>query len=240
VQAQSVSLAMPQIRSESVFFTQATAVALPFDLPGATVFYGLNAAPSKRYQSPLQIRHSCTLYAVAHHPDFAASAVAHRRFFHVPQQPQQVVLTPAPTPPYSGKGAVSLHDLKKGGTDLHDGNWLGFQTESVQMEVVFKNKKIRNKLILSSMSQESAWILPMRSVVVMGAEKDGTWKELGRWTADSNTIRQPVPALFIEIPMRRSATNRYKIDITPFGLLPAGHPGAGSPAWLFLDELIFE
>jgi hypothetical protein len=42
------------------------------------------------------------------------------------------------------------------------------------------------------------------------------------------------------LKLTASRSDTIRIQIIPFGKLPEGHPGAGNPAWLFLDEILFQ
>lgn len=244
--AQTIQLAPPRISSEHVFFLGKTSVTLDFDLDGAVIHYAQDAIPdahSPVYHKPIRLTQSGSVKAVATHPDFTTSPVAERRFIRAKVQPKTMTLSTRPNENYPGKGVLSLYDLAKGSGDLHDGNWLGFQQDSVFIEADFKKKTHCNKLLFSTLSDLNAWVMPMRAVVIWGMDRAGKWQNIGSWQAPakdapgSNLVKGNV---FIEVPLLAMTTNKIRIQMLPFGPLPAGHAGAGTPAWLFLDEIVFQ
>jgi hypothetical protein len=45
--------------------------------------------------------------------------------------------------------------------------------------------------------------------------------------------------LFLTEKFPRQKVQYLKINIVPVGKLPHWHPGKGKPAWVFLDEILF-
>lgn len=66
---------------------------------------------------------------------------------------------------------------------------------------------------------------------------------MGRWNARAGTPWKDQPAKYDDyqrVVLRRVKVDRLRIVVVPYGPLPEGHPGAGKPAWLFLDEIVFQ
>jgi hypothetical protein len=245
LKAQAIPLAPPRIQSESVFFLKETAVELAFDLDSASIHYALNSTPTAQspvYTKPITIKETTALNAVATHPDYLMSAVAGKRFVKVKYVPNVVQLLTLPNKNYPGRGAASLYDLKKGSTDLHDGNWIGFLGDTVVVESTFKRKINCNQLQISTLSDLNAWILTMKSFTVFGKNKQGVWQNIGSWQAPADDILATAATYdsFQTVILQPLSTREIRIEIIPFGPLPKEHPGAGQPAWLFLDEIVFQ
>lgn len=241
--AQALRLAPPKIPADHVFFQGKTSVPLEFDLERAVIRYALNTEPgplSAEYKQSIEVKQSCTLQAKTFHPDFASSSAVKRQFIRVKYVPSTIRLLTEPNKSYPGKGALSMFDLKKGGGDLHDGNWLGFSGDTVVLEADFKAPVSCKKLLISTLSDLGAWIMPMRAVEVYGKNKSGSWQKIGQKTLDTQADTSPNYARFEPVPLDTFKTAHFKIVLTPYGSLPAGHAGAGSQAWLFLDEIVFE
>ncbi len=243
---QTIQLAPPQFTSGDVFFKGKTSVSMEFALENASIHYAFNgkaSVDSPTYTLPLQIDKSLVVSAIACHPDFLPSAPTERYFVAASHTPDSMHLFRAAHEKYPGKGAASLFDLKKGSTNIQDGNWLGFSGNTVIVEALFLDKTLCKKLVLSTLSDYKSWILPFKKVTVQGKNRAGNWIEIGQWAAadTSKLIAEKAEyANFITLKLNRLKTRTFRIEIEPFGNLPEGHPGAGSPAWLFLDEIIFQ
>jgi hexosaminidase len=241
--AQTLRLAPPKIPADHVFFQGKTRVPLAFDLERAVIRYALDVEPgveSAVYHQPIELKQSCTLQAQTFHPDFAASSAAKRQFIRVKYVPSAMRLGAAPNKSYPGNGALSMFDLKKGGGDLHDGHWLGFAGDTVVLEADFKSKITCKKLLISTLRDLNAWVMPLRQVEVYGKNKSGAWQKIGQKTLVNRDDATPDYALYEPVALDAFKTAHFKIVLMPYGPLPAGHAGAGSQAWLFLDEIVFE
>ena len=244
--AQAIQLAPPQFIGGPVFFITKSKVSLEFDLDNSAIHYAFNDTLTQHspvYNKPVKIRNSGTLKVMATHPDFLPSEVLEKQFVKVRYQPKNLKLLTPPNEKYPGKGAASLHDLKKGARDLHDGAWLGFLSDTIAMEVLFVDKKLCNSLIISTLIDKGAWVFPPRKIVVYAKNKQSAWEQIGLWQAENtSTSNAPGPnyAEFISLELQPMKTREIRIEVLPWGLLPLGHPGAGTPAWLFLDEIVFQ
>lgn len=243
---QTIQLAAPQFTSGDVFFKGKTSVSMEFALENASIHYTINANPtanSPTYTLPLQIDKSLVVSAIACHPDFLPSAPTERIFVAANHTPDSMHLFSAAHEKYPGKGAASLFDLKKGSTNIQDGNWLGFSANTIIVEAFFLDEIICKQVVLSSLSDYKSWILPFKKVIIQGKNRVGNWIEIGQWQAKdpSKLIAEKAEyANFLTLKLKRLKTRTFRIEIEPFGNLPEGHPGAGTPAWLFLDEIIFQ
>lgn len=244
---QRYQLAAPGINADSVFFFKSTNVQLEFDLDSATILYTTDGAlpigNAPVYKKPFTLTETTTLRAKAVHPEFLPSLFVEKQVFKVPLRPDSVYLQTTPDSAYAGKGAATLFDLQKGEKDLHSGRWLGFKGDTIVLELFFKEPIMSKRLIFSTLFDAGAWVFPPAAVEVLGAETGKDWRPMGVWSARSDTSWKERPAryeLFERVVLRPVAVERLRIRIIPFGRLPEGHPGAGRPAWLFLDEIFFQ
>lgn len=140
---QSIQLAPPKFTAGDVFFRNKTTVSLEFALENATihsVFNGKPTANSPAYTLPFQIDKSLVVRAISCHPDFLASDPIEKYFIAANYLPDSMLLYRPAHEKYPGKGAASLFDLKKGSSNIQDGNWLGFLGNTVIIETFFLMK----------------------------------------------------------------------------------------------------
>jgi hypothetical protein len=244
--AQALQLAPPQYSTDEVFFSEKTQAILSFDLEKSSIHYAFSGIPTQRspiYAHPITLRSSCRLRAISTHPDYLPSTVTEKIFIKVKYLPEKMNLVTPAHNNYPGQSAKSLFDLKKGSLNLHDGNWLGFTSDTIVVESVF-NQDIRCKSILiSTLSDLNAWVLPMQKITVFGETPHGDWQKIGCWKSSDpgSLLSAPIDyALFKAIQLCPLKTKKFRIEIISFGNLPKTHAGSGTPAWFFMDEIIFQ
>lgn len=249
--AQTIQLAPPKIRfleGESLLFYKQTTISLEFDLPGAKIHFTTDGSePDFQSQkttpgNPILIKKSTKIRAASFHPDFKKSEIVDWCFLKINKKtkPKTVHLKTLPSPKYPGDGAASLCDAKNGTADFRDGRWLGFQGENLEATFLFRGRgPAISRLSTNLWSDENSWIFLPKSIKIYAKKrKNQPFKllyeeKLGNRTAKKGPIRATFP-----MPVFRKKA--IKIIVEPFGNLPENHPGAGSPAWLFVDEIIFE
>lgn len=243
---QSYQLAPPRIIVDSVFFRQSARVQIEFDLEGATIrFVADGTVPGNNapvYQKPVVVTTSTQVFAVAQHPEFLPSQLAGQSLVRISAVPDSTWLLTAPDTLYSGQRVATLFDLKKGGHDMKNGQWLGFKTDTVVVEVRFNQPKKTKAVLVSTLFDPGAWIFPPAGIEILGAAGYQPLKPLGRWSArpDEPWKNQPVLYdLFQRVVIRPLPVDHLQIRVISHGALPEGHAGAGQPAWLFLDEIVF-
>ena len=244
---QRYQLNSPRILADSIFFRQKAKVQLEFDLDSAIISYTTDGKiPGKNapvYKAPFTVDSSAVVRAKSEHHNFLTSPMTEKQLVKVSAMPDSFGLLPSPDTAYGGNGAATLFDLQKGSRDLHDGRWLGFRTDSVVVTLQFGQATASRVLLLSTLFDPGAWIFPPRSVEVYGQSGDRPWMPMGRWMAKPDTPWKERPAKYddyLRVVLRPVKVDRLRIRIIPYGPLPDGHPDAGAPAWLFIDEIAFQ
>ncbi|MEP6620313.1 MAG: beta-N-acetylhexosaminidase [bacterium] len=149
-----------------------------------------------------------------------------------------VALTP-PNPQYRGTGTWSLTDGLRGSTDHGDGLWQGWWGPDVDVVVTVDSVQSMTSLAVSFLQDTRSWILMPRQVEFSWSSDSVQWSPAVvrthdiPATADGARIQQ----FMVVLPAGTRARFVHVIARNP-GLLPTGHPGAGSPSWLFVDEIV--
>lgn len=249
--AQPFQLAPPQTGIglfQSPFFTDSTAVALRFDLPGAVIHYTLDGTlpgpGAAVFEDRIVIRSTCVLTAVSVHPDFLTSEPVRVQFVRMDPafEPEAATLARAPGEKYRGWGAATLHDRDKGHERLDNGRWLGFEGHDLDYTMVFSKKIAPKTLMVSVLSAPASWILPPRKIELWASRrKKGALKKVA--SLDIPALQQHEKGISEQIlflhftPLK---ARRWRVVAVNGGPLPAWHPGNGKPAWLFVDEVGFQ
>ena len=238
-------LGTPQMEYEGPLFQDSTLVQLSLGWEGVPIHYTLDGSEpdekSALYESPVIIRQDGQLNARAFHPSFQASESIGAEFVRRGLSLSVVAasLAEAPSPQYAGRGAAGLVDGRKGSGNFRDGEWLGFNGADAVLHLQLEEPIEAHELLVSSMVDAGSWIFPPSAIEVR-ASKDGiNYQELGRLEIAPPGAEDKGGMHFYKIAIPPTRAQFWEVAVRHFGLLPVWHQGAGTPAWLFIDELIF-
>ncbi len=143
-----------------------------------------------------------------------------------------------PSKKYPANGAISLIDGLKGSDNYRDGYWLGFQGTDMDFEVDL-GKEIPVQSVSASFFQNTgSWIFMPEKVqfVILNSEKKKVAKMVVKPEATMEAIGTVIENIDAEFD---NVTGRYiKVHAKNIKTLPSWHEGAGSRAWIFVDEII--
>ena len=88
------------------------------------------------------------------------------------------------------------------------------------------------------MQRLGTWILLPGTVQWEISENGKDWHVAGRPTADAPPTTTDLVLHDYALQLPQPQAVRYVRLTATRQLLPAGHPGAGLPAWLFADEMV--
>jgi hexosaminidase len=145
-----------------------------------------------------------------------------------------ISLATLPDAQYSNGGAFTLVDGLTGLLPWNGADWLGFKGTNMEAVVDLGELKNINKVALDALSDEGSWIHFPKAAEVLVSEDGTNYKSvlrLDKLDAKSRTIKFPVG---------RMQTRFVKVVAENAGVIPEGKPGAGNPAWLFVDEIVVE
>lgn len=236
-------LAPPLLKYPSVFFAQKTTVELRFQQPGTTIHYTTNGSTpsleSPKYLQPIPLQKmATTLKARSFGPGFYPSETVEATFYQTGLPIKNIQCTP-PNERYAGKGTVTLTDQRAGNTSIAGNTWLGFQNDTVTLELTLAQPKKLQKLLLHTLENQGAWIFAPPKIEVFYKTKNAE-KLISVGTLELNALLKQdnaqCRALFIPLKVRKKITELV-VRIYPVQSLPDWHPGKGGHAWFFIDEI---
>ncbi|WP_353480598.1 family 20 glycosylhydrolase [Haliscomenobacter sp.] len=150
---------------------------------------------------------------------------------------KKITLSTPPSPQYSGSGNGSLINGVVGSNlRFNDAEWLGFSGKDL-VAVIDLGKATAVKAVkLRFFSSAGQWVYAPKAVKLSWSNDENRFEKSQSSTiaAGKDNIVAPTIAL-------KKAKARYlKLEISNFGEIPAGAPGAGNRSWLFVDEIIVE
>ena len=136
---------------------------------------------------------------------------------------------------YFGGEKMALTNGIKGDENSND-PWVGFNGGNLDFTLDFGQKTSFSNVSIGFLGAASAWIMPPKSIEIFTSDDNKTFKsikkmDLGLSTKTESFVQQ------LNISVGTANAKYLKVVAENYGKLPAGHPGQGSPAWLFVDEI---
>lgn len=163
---------------------------------------------------------------------------------------QKITLSKQPHERYNDGGAFTLVDGITAQEKRVNTEWLGWR-EGVTITVDLGSEQDISSISIGALNETYGWI-HVPKVVEFSASVDGknytslgmdlpTMKEIplihaDPWKPEGKTLAAPQGRHVFKT--EKAVKARYvKLIVQHIGNIPAGYPGAGSPAWMFLDEI---
>ena len=237
-------LPAPSIVSPAGPFKERAEVRIvPFDERHA-VWYTVDGSDprtnGKTYTGPFPVTEKCTVRAVTHSTEGAFGAEAVAYFTPFPHPERHVTLGAAYTPQYDAGGTDGLIDGIRGDVNWRKGHWQGYQGTDFFAEVDLGRTQTVVRTEIGFLQDARSWILLPTGVRVEWLDENRQVLETagkslpGRDTEEGTFL---FPAAW---DIRTEGVRYVRVHAANYGALPAWHPGAGSPAFIFVDEIIVE
>ena len=206
------------------------------------IYYTTNGnTPSesdKKYSGPIMIDTSVTLKAVTIlNGNVMGVKPAEQSFSMHKAIAKEVAYVTPNSKYYPGEGPNTLTDGIRG-TLSHGKNWHGFDKEDMTATIDLGKETAVQNITLGCLQNYGAWIFFPKSVV-FEVSLDG--KNFSEAATLINTISMNEKVRLIKdfsVNFPAQSVRYVRVKAVNAGLCPEGHPGAGQPAWLFVDELI--
>lgn len=238
---QKFQLAPPMLKYESGFFSGKTSLEVIFNQPGAEVRYTLNGnEPTQKdflYSKAVSITKKTLVKVKAFGNDFLPSETVTANFITEGKAIKRASYS-KPNESYANSKANILHDNIGGQINYRSGSWVGFDGDTVTVDVELQKKETVSKVLISLLQDENSWIfLPEQILVYYFNDQQKAFLPLGKETFqfdDSGpkqvNIREINPSTAIK-------TKQLKLVFFPLKKIPGWHNGKGNHGWLFLDEI---
>lgn len=242
--AQPVQLAPPLLKYNSVFFKDKATVELLFAQQGTAIHYTLNGEQptgrDKIYTKPILVKNSITtLKAITTGEGFLPSAPVSVTFIKDGLTIKSIKQSEA-NKRFPGNGINTLIDNEGGITDLNSKTWLGYQQDSVEINITLDGKQKLSSVLIHCLQDHGSWVfLPQSVTIYLLDDRTQAFKEMaGHYSSASEVVIQGATCESIVIPMaKNSAGEKVKIIVKGVRSIPESHPGKGTPGWLFIDEI---
>lgn len=225
---------VPSFEAESKTFEKNLSVALS-DLNSSAIIQMTQNQTEMVYSTPVEIDETTEFTAQAAIngvPGFTESA----SFLLIPSNRKVIINTPY-NDQYTAGGDIALINTIRGGSEFRTGNWQGYYDTDMDVVVDLGELQQVHTLGAGFLQDENSWIF-MPASVQFEVSSDGTnYVEVGLL---QNEIDPKESGGLVHDFVVNNVDRKIRyihVKATSQGLCPDWHVGAGSPGWIFADEI---
>lgn len=234
-------LATPLLQYRSAFFTDTAMLQMHFRQASTNIHYTINGNDPQEadaiYKKPLVLRDKFSVIkAKTFGNGFLPSETVSLTFIKTGLPFNASHITTADEK-YEAIGAASLTDNVGGIPDHGNGKWLGYQDDSVIITMNADKSFTIKEVLLDFLQDEGTWIFLPESISVyaeVGHQLQQVAVDVISNTAPTNGSNCVFRQLQLAKPIK---TSKLLIKISTLKHIPDWHPGKGSHAWMFIDEI---
>ena len=241
-----IKIINPSIEQDSSIIPAHLDIPIKHVVKGTIVRYTLDGTDpdslnSPIYKKPIRLYNNTVVKTKAFKPGWISSDIVQRNFYKSTIHPDSVLLLKMPDAKYTANGAKTLFDYELGDKNFGNAKWLGYKDANMEMMIGFNKATTIKEIYFNALVNLGSYIFPIVSIDVLAsndgknytlisknnypAVTDATPKTLNETKGFSCSISNPAPYKY------------YKFVATNLKKLPNWHPGKGTPAWIFIDEI---
>ncbi len=239
-------LADPIISATPIFFEKTNEIKLSLAYDKAILHYTLDGSePTKKspiYNRPIFVEKTGILKAKAFHSTIQPSNTVSVQYFKINQKPpiKNISLATKPSDKYPGTGVSGLVDLEKGGNNFHENKWMGFSGDHLETIIEFSKETIVRRITASTFVDPNAWIFSPSGIDIYSSSDGIEFNEIAKKEFPLSAPDMVTGQLFYSVDCGNEKSRFLKIVVKNIPEIPEWHPGSGTPAWLFIDEILIE
>ena len=230
-----VLIVPPFIKSGTTAIKGSTTVVLDQVNDSAQIFYRLNDAPSKKYDTPIVLQDDAVLRIYAQDSQGNRSSEVSTKFIKI--DPLRTITPKTPfANQYSAGGPYALIDGYFGSSDFRTGTWQGYQGVDIDITVDLGRVQTVSEVSINFLEDQRSWIF-LPTAVELAVGLDEQTKTIDKIELPEITPRKESMQKTIRFSLDGSLQRYIHLKAKNFGTLPPWHLGYGGEAWLFADEI---
>jgi hypothetical protein len=141
---------------------------------------------------------------------------------------------------YSAGGDRGIIDGIFGDENWRKGEWQGYQGQDFVCEIDMLELKTIHSVTSRYLQDTGPWILFPKEVIVETSTDGQNWKTTGSRKNSIPPEETKASIQSFDFTTDGSAVRYIRVKAISGGALPEWHPGAGSPSFIFIDEITIE
>jgi hexosaminidase len=208
------------------------------------IYYTIDGSePGERsplYERPIALDRTATVKAVARMEGEAMSPPVAATYVVSLATGKPVAYANPFSEKYPAGRERALTDAVRGGANAGDGRWLGFSGSDLDATLDLGQTISLKSVGAGFLRDVGEWVMLPRSVEFSISDDGKNFRPLANAKNDADD-RDAAPLVKTFAVKAEGQSARYvRVHARNYGKLPAWHPGTGTPAWLFVDEIIVE
>ncbi len=191
---------------------------------------------SAAYVNPISITESSTLKAGYFDDGLLKSAITEQAFFITQSTGKAITLVTEPHQNYAIGGKFTLVDGVRGDMQKYSRDWLGFLGNDFNATIDLGTQKAISKVTIDVLYSDGSWIHYPKNIEVL-VSNDGINFKSVKLVSNTEIISKKG---VVDMNFPTENAKFVKIIAQKIDKIPDGLPGAGSNAWLFVDEIMVE
>jgi hexosaminidase len=203
--------------------------------PSLTIKYALDDEDdfTHSYDYPVIINKPMRLYAASFRNGKQAGRTVSWEFTYSLSTAKPISLRKAPSSSYNSGGAFNLVDGQKGTYPWKGSDWLGWSGDTLDATIDLGKDTLISQVEVTVLNDPSSWIW-FPSTYSFWTSEDGIhFVQAQR----STLVPEMESGKEIHFAMPVTHARYVRIVIPAREKIPAGNPGEGNPAWLFVSEI---
>ena len=192
-------------------------------------------AKSNKYKNPVVIKQDAHFQAKVIRANSESRVYSEKIYFSKATM-KPITLNEQPSKGYSFNGAPALADGIKGNSNYKTGRWLGFQGKDIDAVIDLKGATEISKIKFSTNVVKGDWIVDAGEIIVRVSDDGKTFREIAKEVLPEMKATDKDGIYPHEISFASVKANYVQVTIKKVSL-PSWHGGAGSPAFIFVDEI---
>lgn len=188
---------------------------------------------SIQYFNPIEITKGQTIKAALFENEKQKSAAIEQQFYWNKAVGKKITLVNQPHENYSIGGALTLVDGIIGNRSKFGRDWLGFSGKDLNAVIDLGEAQTIYKVKLCVLESQGSWIYFPKKIEVLISNDGQNFESVAK--LNSSEIKDVKGEVVLEVKSKNAQF--IKVIATNLGKISDGNPGAGSDAWLFVDEI---
>jgi len=235
---------MYTVQFESVFNETEKAIALDLhtEVPDADIYYTTDGSEpslsSNKYEEAVTIDASLKITAAAFVDNKKAGKNSRINFklHHATARPVKYLSKPHKR--YAGYSEITLVNSLRGSRNFSDGKWQGFEGDNLEVVIDLEKERELTNVSVGCLHQTGSWIFLPKEIKVLTSLDGESFTEAG---STINNVPLQGETQVMDFNVNIAGVARFvKVIVVNQGQVPEWHSAAGSPSWLFVDEVIVE
>lgn len=242
--SEQLKLNQPQLVSTQAVFRDRMQLLLKHAVKGVEIRYTTDGTAPDSVHSPifkdsLLLTGNTMIRAIASKKGWNNSDPVQFSFSKTTYVPDSVTLVLPPDGQYTGEGAKTLTDARKGSANYGDGKWLGYANKAMEAEMRFPQAVQLQQVTVSTFRNIDAYVFPPAKIEIWGGKNPKELRLLKKVVPEQGKKDDPNAPVSYDCNFPATEVSYLKVVLAPVSSLPTWHPGKGGRGWVFVDELTF-